>query len=222
VTDLKHILKGMSDEQILALLEEQYADYERLGAVDDEGKLIEADYFARVMAEAFVSASALNPKLTLPKFCSRIAEETMKEKVKARQYWAVRHNGDNGDLILGRVKSVRTTGEVVLTNLLTGKLSTKKINVLLVRNKRIKKEQADVILDIYQRKGRPAARAEAVRMKSPYEPRQEQLPLRDGNAMAAAELNRNLEQLVQEINLKMQLVIAEFTSKLLDLVKASL
>jgi hypothetical protein len=103
----------------------------------------------------------------------------MKAEVKARQYWAVRHNGDNGDLILGRVKSVRSTGEVVLVNLLTDKISTKNINVLRVRNKRVRKDQADQILDVCRNKGKFAARKEAVKMKSPYEKdrRQQELPL---------------------------------------------
>lgn len=100
-----------------------------------------------------------------------------KDRVKARQYWAARYNGDNGDLIVGRVKSVRTTGEVVLVNLLTDKVATKSIEVLLRRNKRVDKRQVDMILDVYKQKGKPAARAQAVRMRSPYEPRQEELPV---------------------------------------------
>lgn len=75
----------------------------------------------------------------------------MSEKAvfKAGQYWAAKYEGTNGDLILGKVKSVRHSGEIVLTNLLSGKTSTKKAKVLLVRNKRVSAVQSKEILKEY-------------------------------------------------------------------------
>jgi hypothetical protein len=87
--------------------------------------------------------------------------------VKAGQYYAAAYNGDNGDLIVGLVKSVRRNGEVILKNLLSGKNSTKSISVLLRRNKRITKAQAAQILGVYVGDGKPTARKFAVGLK-PY------------------------------------------------------
>lgn len=53
---------------------------------------------------------------------------------RAGQYVIVKFNGKNGDLIVGHIKSVRRSGEVVLINLLTNKISTKKAEVLEIRN----------------------------------------------------------------------------------------
>lgn len=63
-------------------------------------------------------------------------------EVKTGQYWACRFNGKNGDIILGRVQSVRRNGSVILLNMLTKTTSTKSIDVLLARNKRILRKQA--------------------------------------------------------------------------------
>lgn len=68
-------------------------------------------------------------------------------QISKGQWFACRYNGErNGDLILGWVKSVRRTGEVILVNSLTGSLSTKKIENLLSRCKRVSKEEADKIV----------------------------------------------------------------------------
>jgi len=92
----------------------------------------------------------------------------MKEQtIKAGQYYATQYNGDNGDLIVGKVKSVRTTGKVLLENLLSGKISTKKADVLRRRNKRITKAQADELVGLYEQNSKAEVRALAVRMK-PY------------------------------------------------------
>ncbi len=112
----------------------------------------------------------------------------MKEEIKAGQYWVARYRGTGGDLLVGRVESVRNgrrkkNGEkgnqkVICTNLITGKPSTKDIEIFRTRNKHVKKNQADAILRVYEELGRPAAREEAVKMKSPYErDKQQELPL---------------------------------------------
>lgn len=85
---------------------------------------------------------------------------------KAGQYYAAKYHGDNGDLIVGRVKSVRTTGEVILVNLLSGKIATKGADVLRRRNKRITKEQADKLVKLYEQNSKEEVRKRAVDMKS--------------------------------------------------------
>jgi len=97
-------------------------------------------------------------------------------EIKAGHFYAAAYNGNNGDLILGKVKSVRIQGEVVLTNLLSGGTSTKSTKILLVRNRRVTKKQAESIVTAYQRtyqntkskdKARQAARALAVSLTKP-------------------------------------------------------
>lgn len=85
----------------------------------------------------------------------------------ARQYYAAKYNGSNGDLIVGRVKSVRSNGDVILTNLLTGNRSTKATKatkILLHRNHRITKKQADELVWIDKKIGKATARSQAVLM----------------------------------------------------------
>ena len=98
-------------------------------------------------------------------------------------FYAAAYNGDNGDLILGRVESVRTSGHIVLTNLLTGGTSTKKADVLRRRNKRISKSQAQKIAAIFKAKGRAEARKAAVAAPAfrngRNEPKQLELPMAD-------------------------------------------
>jgi len=113
----------------------------------------------------------------------------MKDEIKAGQYWVARYRGEGGDLLVGRVESVRNgrrkkNGEksnqkVICINLITGKTSTKDIEIFRTRNKHVKKNQADAVLSVWKEKGRPAAREEAVKMKSSYEKdrRQQELPL---------------------------------------------
>jgi|WetSurSiteA1Bulk_404760.scaffolds.fasta_scaffold20335_3 hypothetical protein len=108
--------------------------------------------------------------------------------VKAGQYYAAAYNGDNGDLIIGRVKSVRRNGEVLLENLLSvsGKTSVKKIEVLLKRNKRVTGLQADAVVKEYKKTGsRAAARQKAVSLapvsviEQPATPLKEQLSMKE-------------------------------------------
>jgi hypothetical protein len=84
-------------------------------------------------------------------------------RIKKGQYWAAKYHGQNGDLILGRVKSVRHSGEVILENLLAdSKPSTKQTETLIQRNQRISKADADRILTTFRVGGKAAARKKAV------------------------------------------------------------
>jgi len=114
----------------------------------------------------------------------------MKEQtIKAGQYYAAKYQGDNGDLIVGKVKSVRTTGEVILENLLSGKIATKKVSVLQVRNKRITKAQAAELVDLYEQNSKAEVRALAVRMK----------PYANGEEPAQQKLKFDTEKAVSEL-----------------------
>ena len=129
--------------------------------------------------------------------------------IKAGHYYAAAYNGNNGDLILGVVRSVRTTGHVVLDNLLSGTTSTKKTEVLQRRNKRISKKQADELLKLFNKthdkqKVRAAAVGVAkVREKKETKPSLkeaikmvEQLKKRAGHLLRDAdELLKNLEKM---------------------------
>lgn len=80
-------------------------------------------------------------------------------------YYAAKYNGSNGDLVLGRVRSVRTEGEVILTNLLTGNRAVKGTEVLLKRNHKITKKESDTIMAVYNKmKDKTKARAKAREM----------------------------------------------------------
>ena len=87
------------------------------------------------------------------------------QPIKAGHFYAAKYHGNNGDLIVGKVKSVRVTGEVVLINLLSDKIATKKVDVLRARNKRISASQADRLLSTARLEGKAAARKLAVSMK---------------------------------------------------------
>ena len=94
----------------------------------------------------------------------------MPEKKKRpfkKGYWVIcRYSGENGDLIAGRVESVRTNGKVLLTNLLTGALATKDANTLLKRNLVVNKATTDKVVAIFEAQGKKEARAAAVRLSS--------------------------------------------------------
>jgi hypothetical protein len=85
---------------------------------------------------------------------------------KAGHYYAAKYNlakgKTNGDLIVGVVKSVRANGDVILTNLLNGRRSVKDEEKSMKRNKRVRKDQADKIVEIFKREGYDAARKAAV------------------------------------------------------------
>lgn len=93
----------------------------------------------------------------------------VKNNPSARQYFAAKFNGSNGDLIVGQVKSVRSNGDVILTNLLTGNRSTKATKILLQRNHKVTKKESLEILALYnsikdKTKARAKARAKAVEL----------------------------------------------------------
>lgn len=80
---------------------------------------------------------------------------------KAGHYCATAFHGDNGDLIVGYVESIRVSrkrsdgstkkGRVVCRNLLTGHTSTKEMSVISTRNKRITKKQAQELVDLWNK-----------------------------------------------------------------------
>ena len=116
-------------------------------------------------------------------------------------YWLVcKYKGDNGDLIVGRVESVRTNGQVILTNLLTGALSTKSAAVLLKRNVVVNKALADKVLAIFEAEGKKEARAAAVRLaaaKLAENVPQQQLPFKSKSADSVIKAYRALSKAEQ-------------------------
>lgn len=89
---------------------------------------------------------------------------TSSKKPSKGWFYAAKFLGDNGDLILGRVKKT-SKGEVFLINLLTKKESVKSIEILLRRNHRITKREADAIVEYYEYKqSKQEARAMASSM----------------------------------------------------------
>lgn len=97
-----------------------------------------------------------------------------KSEFKKGQFYAAKHKGNNGDLIVGEVKSVRKNGDVILTNLLTGNRSVKGADILKSRNKRISKAQAYALQAEYAKTGdRQKVRAMAVALPAYDEAQQE-------------------------------------------------
>lgn len=79
------------------------------------------------------------------------------------QYVLCRYHGNNGDLVAGRIESVRRSGgTVVLTNMLTGKESVKRTHILSARNLVVPKKEVDRVINSYQEQGKQAARKLAV------------------------------------------------------------
>jgi len=74
-------------------------------------------------------------------------------KLRKDQYVAAKYHGDNGDLVVGRVKSFRAGGEVTIENLLSGVTSTKKATVLASRNKVVPKREAMKLVDWFKKTG---------------------------------------------------------------------
>ena len=67
-------------------------------------------------------------------------------KFKKGQHVVCKYQGEGGDLIVGVVDSVRTNGDVILVNLLSGAKATKKASVLAKRNKVVPKAVAIQVL----------------------------------------------------------------------------
>lgn len=84
------------------------------------------------------------------------------KELRKDQYVLCKYNGDNGDLIVGRIESVRRGGDVLLTNLLTGNRSVKKSEVLLRRNVVVHKKYADEVVRRGKEHGAKEARQLAV------------------------------------------------------------
>jgi len=79
------------------------------------------------------------------------------------QFVICKYEGDNGDLIVGCVESVRTGGQIVLKNLLSqGPPSIKNEKVLLERNLVVPKEVALSVVEEDKLHGHVAARKKAV------------------------------------------------------------
>lgn len=138
----------------------------------------------------------------------------MSSSIKAGQYYAARYQGHNGDLIVGRVKSVRATGEVVLVNLLTDQLSTKSIGVLALRNKRISKAQAVELVETAKKIGKAGARIQAAAMPV-FGQRQTELPLTPETPHTEIDIEAELDQ----IWVKMDQVWVTMRNELRDLIK---
>lgn len=74
----------------------------------------------------------------------------MRSSYRKGQYIACKYQGTgNGDLIVGRIDSVRTNGHIVGVNLLTGKAFAKAASTVGDRNVVISKSQADEIVAAY-------------------------------------------------------------------------
>jgi hypothetical protein len=77
----------------------------------------------------------------------------MKKEVKlAAGMWVhCKYRGKNGDLIVGQVRSVRTTGDVIGINALTGNKFRKEMTALLKRNDRCSKKVAMEIVAAFNK-----------------------------------------------------------------------
>lgn len=85
------------------------------------------------------------------------------------QYVACKYNGDNGDLIVGRIEIVRNGGKIVIENLLTGKSAVKSAAVLARRDKIVSKRDALGIKKVFETSGKRAARQAAVATRALHE-----------------------------------------------------
>lgn len=94
---------------------------------------------------------------------------------KKNQHVIISTRGENGDLIVGRIDSVRNAGHVVGTNLLTDRPFTKQASVLADRNVIVPKRIADKVVKTFrdlvdggaeEQHARQIARDFAVRLSS--------------------------------------------------------
>lgn len=151
------------------------------------------------------------------------------------QHYAAKYKGTGGDLILGQVESVRTSGHIVLTNLLTGATATKKAEVLKRRNKRISKSQAQKILAAFKKGGKEAARKTAIaapEFRGKNEPVQLELPkqnltkqqreLKEGDentfarffGQAMNDLQKDMDKLVSKHRLRLVRLLRDYGAEL--------
>jgi len=86
----------------------------------------------------------------------------MDTKFKKGQHVVCKYHGDNGDLVVGRIESVRSSGEIVLYNLVTGGRSLKSASVLGLRNVVVPKVKAVALLKYANNKKELRERAVAL------------------------------------------------------------
>ena len=67
------------------------------------------------------------------------------KRLRKDQHVLCKYNGDNGDLIVGRIESVRKSGDIILTNLLTGGRSVKEYKTLIALNVVVDKRYAEKV-----------------------------------------------------------------------------
>lgn len=92
----------------------------------------------------------------------------MKGKLAKGWYVACKYKGENGDLVLGEVLSVRrkSTGDVQLVNLLTGAKVFKQYKTLITRNKRVDIRQKDALLEVWEKtKSRAKTKKAAIELE---------------------------------------------------------
>lgn len=73
-----------------------------------------------------------------------------KNTLRKGQHVIAKQHGEGGDLIVGRIDSVRSSGHVTGVNLLTQAVFTKKFDVLLSRNMVCTKREAEKVVRAYQ------------------------------------------------------------------------
>jgi len=119
------------------------------------------------------------------------------------QYYAAKYKGSGGDLTIGQVQSVRSSGHIVSTNLLNGRTSTKHIDVFLQRNKRVSKSQAKKIISAFKKSGKEAARKAAIAApryrNGRSEPEQMQLP-----QAPSMDINKGIRELLESKGCKIK------------------
>jgi hypothetical protein len=93
----------------------------------------------------------------------------------------------NGDLVVGRIESVRTNGDVILTRLPEGTRAVKGADVLSSRNVVVTKREAEEVLAVIATRGPNAGRAAAVYVaRRALERSPGQLALKPNTGRAAA------------------------------------
>ena len=96
-----------------------------------------------------------------------MAKTSRASRYKKDQYVVCRYRGVNGDVIVGRIDSVRRNGPVILEALLDGSMRMKREDVLTQRNIVVTKAEADsVVAKFKETKSYPAAREKAVELAS--------------------------------------------------------
>jgi len=97
--------------------------------------------------------------------------ENEKKTLRKDRYVICKYEGDNGDLIVGKIASVRSNGDIVLVNLLSGQRAVKHVDILAKRNIVVFKVIAEKVIKAFQdaikkgdleRDARKAARTVAV------------------------------------------------------------